>query len=102
VRSMDAVTQNNAANAEESAGVAVELNAQADTLRAIIEELSGLLSNQADASMTISGTDREASSAPLASPRLLANFPMPLPATAGEKKKAALKNRSNSPATKTL
>jgi len=46
VRSLDAVTQTNAANAEESASVAVELNAQADTLRQIIAELSSLLSGK--------------------------------------------------------
>jgi methyl-accepting chemotaxis protein len=46
VREMDSVTQTNAANAEESAAVAVELNSQADSLRGIIAELSGLLSGK--------------------------------------------------------
>ena len=49
VRSMDSVTQNNAANAEESAEVATELNSQADSLRGIIAELSGLLSGKSAA-----------------------------------------------------
>ena len=48
VREMGAVTQTNAANAEESASVAVELNSQAETLRRVITELSSLLSGKAD------------------------------------------------------
>jgi methyl-accepting chemotaxis protein len=48
VRSMGTVTQTNAANAEESANVAVELKSHADGLRRIIGELSGLLSGKAD------------------------------------------------------
>jgi len=48
VREMDSVTQTNAANAEESAAVAVELNSQADSLRGIIAELSGLLSGKSE------------------------------------------------------
>jgi methyl-accepting chemotaxis protein len=52
VHDMDSVTQTNAANAEESAGVAVELNSQADTLGGIIAELSGLLSGKSDATAT--------------------------------------------------
>jgi methyl-accepting chemotaxis protein len=48
VREMGAVTQTNAANAEESASVAVELNSHAETLRRVITELSGLLSGKAD------------------------------------------------------
>ena len=44
VRSLDSVTQTNAANAEESAAEAVELNSQADALGGIIDELSRLLS----------------------------------------------------------
>ncbi|MFO1475208.1 MAG: methyl-accepting chemotaxis protein [Verrucomicrobiota bacterium] len=47
VHEMDSVTQTNAANAEESAGVAVELNGQADALGKTIEELSRLLSGGA-------------------------------------------------------
>lgn len=46
VRTLDSVTQTNAANAEEGASVAVELNSQANTLRQIIAELSGLLSGR--------------------------------------------------------
>ena len=49
VRSMDTVTQTNAANAEESAAVAVELNGHSDALRQTIGELSGLLSSHTDA-----------------------------------------------------
>jgi methyl-accepting chemotaxis protein len=49
VRGMDSVTQGNAANAEESASLAVELNSQANTLGEIIAELSGLLSGQSTA-----------------------------------------------------
>ena len=49
VREMDSVTQTNAANAEESAAVAVELNSQADSLRSIIAELSNLLSGKSEA-----------------------------------------------------
>ena len=52
VRSMDSVTQNNAANAEESASVAVEMNAQADALRGIIGELSGLLAAKGSSAKT--------------------------------------------------
>jgi len=52
VRSMDGVTQNNAANAEESASVATELNSQADTLRQIIAELSSLLAGKAEGAAT--------------------------------------------------
>jgi methyl-accepting chemotaxis protein len=48
VRSMDNVTQKNAANAEESAAVAVELNGHSDALRQTIAELSGLLSSHAE------------------------------------------------------
>ena len=48
VRSMSTVTQTNAANAEESASVAVELKSQADGLRSIISELSGLLSGKSE------------------------------------------------------
>jgi methyl-accepting chemotaxis protein len=97
VRSMDSVTQTNAANAEESAGVAVELNAQADTLRAIIEELSGLLSNQADASLNLTSEAHEAFAVPLASRRQVANLPMPVSSLVGEKKKAGLKSRPHPP-----
>jgi methyl-accepting chemotaxis protein len=46
VREMESVTQTNAANAEESASLAVEMNSQADTLREIIVELSSLLSGK--------------------------------------------------------
>ena len=46
VREMDGVTQMNAANAEQSAGSAVELNSQADSLRQVIAELSQLLSGK--------------------------------------------------------
>jgi methyl-accepting chemotaxis protein len=49
VHAMDKVTQNNAANAEESASVAMELNAQADSLRNIIGELASLLSGKSGA-----------------------------------------------------
>ena len=49
VQSMDGVTQTNAANAEETASVAIELNSHADTLRQIIDELSGLLSGKSAA-----------------------------------------------------
>ncbi|MGO8763521.1 MAG: methyl-accepting chemotaxis protein [Limisphaerales bacterium] len=48
IREMDSVTQTNAANAEESAGVAVELDSQADSLRGIITELTGLLSGKSE------------------------------------------------------
>ena len=47
VRAMDAITQTNAANSQESAAVALELNGQSDTLRRTIDELSGLLTGQA-------------------------------------------------------
>ena len=49
VHSMDSVTQTNAANAEESAAVAVELNGHSDALLRTIGELSGLLSGHAEA-----------------------------------------------------
>jgi methyl-accepting chemotaxis protein len=43
---MGTVTQQNAANAEESASAAEELNAQADNLRKIIRELSALVNGE--------------------------------------------------------
>jgi methyl-accepting chemotaxis protein len=64
VREMDAVTQTNAANAEESASVAVDLNSEADTLRGVIAELSGLLSGKANAAKADDSPTREASATP--------------------------------------
>jgi methyl-accepting chemotaxis protein len=49
VHEVDSVTQRNAANAEESASVAVELDAQAEALRVIIGELASLLSGKSGA-----------------------------------------------------
>jgi methyl-accepting chemotaxis protein len=46
VSQMDKVTQSNAANAEESASAAEELNAQADTLRAAVQDLEQLVNGQ--------------------------------------------------------
>jgi len=48
VKQMDSVTQANAANAEESASAAVELNSQADMLRRAIDELMRLMSGSAN------------------------------------------------------
>jgi methyl-accepting chemotaxis protein len=64
VREMDSVTQTNAANAEESAAVAVELNSQADGLRGIIAELSGLLSGKSNAAAAEDSQAGDASAPP--------------------------------------
>jgi len=58
VREMDSVTQSNAANAEESAGAAVELHTQADALRHPIADLMRLMAGKVDES-TLGGTDAE-------------------------------------------
>jgi methyl-accepting chemotaxis protein len=50
VREVDAVTQTNAANAEQSASAAVELHSQADALRAAIGELMHLMAGKMDES----------------------------------------------------
>jgi methyl-accepting chemotaxis protein len=71
VRQMDSVTQANAANAEQSASVAHELNTQADSLHRIISELSSLLSGK-------SGAGAAASPLPASAPAL-AIHPPPSP-----------------------
>jgi methyl-accepting chemotaxis protein len=71
VREMDTVTQTNAANAEESASLAVELNSQADSLRYIIADLSGLLSGKSDEAAT------ENLQSPEAKPPMPAQRPLP-------------------------
>jgi methyl-accepting chemotaxis protein len=76
VRSMDTVTQTNAANAEESASVAVELNSQADSLRTIIAELTSLLSGKSRASAPNPeglGEQRRHSDGKISAPKALAN-----------------------------
>ena len=50
VRTLDSVTQTNAANAEESAGVAVELNSQAHSMMEAVGKLQKLLGGQNPAS----------------------------------------------------
>jgi methyl-accepting chemotaxis protein len=79
VRSLDSVTQRNAANAEESAAVAVELNGHSDALRRTIGELSGLLSGHADAVMS------ELSESLAAQPQRQVALARPLPRVAATK-----------------
>jgi methyl-accepting chemotaxis protein len=82
VHEVDSVTQRNAANAEQSASVAVELDAQAQALRVIIGELAGLLSGQSGAAAA--GAPPAAGSPPPGG-EITPGFPMPRPAPAGRK-----------------
>ena len=77
VGQMDKVTQSNAANAEESAAAAQELNAQAATMKQSVNELLQLVggAGQSDTSKAVTTPSSRASrqSAPVASPRANGN-----------------------------
>ncbi|MFW6146473.1 MAG: hypothetical protein ACOC7R_03975 [Planctomycetota bacterium] len=67
VTQMDQVTQSSAANAEESASAAAELNAQANDLKAMVQALEALVGGATGA--TAAGAAAKADPAPSAAPK---------------------------------
>jgi methyl-accepting chemotaxis protein len=59
VAEMDQTVQQNAAGAEQSAGAANEMNAQAGRVKAIVQELAGMVGTRADAEPARAAADRQ-------------------------------------------